>query len=270
MINFSQLLWKSGRSTTYQELTDIPLDRPSEIGIVSALRDVLVEKASFPPKSPAALLTDPQTAGADRLRYLRMRLRELRQLAKLKSLVITSPLARDGKSTVAMSLATTLAEGGKQGVLLIEADLHHPSLASRLGLRPGAGLAKCLEERIDPLLEIRKLEPLGWFLLQAGEPESNPTELLQSDAFSTLMQRVSPHFDWILIDTPPAIPITDALSLSRHVDATLLVTRASRTPRNAIEETLKLIGRKHVVGIVLNGAGGLARRYSEYYDHPKK
>ncbi|MEO7143388.1 MAG: CpsD/CapB family tyrosine-protein kinase, partial [Bryobacteraceae bacterium] len=214
--------------------------------------------------------TDPQNAGADRLRFMRMRLRDLRGSTKLRTLVITSPVPGDGKSTIAMSLATVLADGGKHAVLLIEADLHHPSLAAGLGLRSRPGLAECLEDSSDPMPRIRKIEPLGWYLLQAGQPRGNPADLLQSDALPAAIQRVSSYFDWVLIDTPPVLPLTDALSLSRQADATLLVARAGRTSREAIEEAVELIGRKHVLGIVLNGAEGLTRLYSRYYGHYRK
>ncbi len=269
MINFSELLWRSGRQRD-QGLRNAPVPESEEIEVVSALRYTPVEKVELDPESRVALLTDPRSAGADRCRYMRMRLRELRELARLRSLVITSPIPDDGKSTIAMCLATTLAEGGRRSTLLIEADLHHPSLASTLGLRQRPGLAECLEAGIDPLSQLQKVEPMGWHLLQAGTPLGNPTELLQSEALSAVMQRVSSHFDWILIDSPPALPLTDALSLSRQVDATLLVTRADRTSREAIDETLTLIGRKHVLGIVLNGAEGLNRLYSEYHGYYTK
>jgi capsular exopolysaccharide synthesis family protein len=269
VINFSELLWKSGRPRDQSLRTD-PLADPEEVVVSSALQNVPTEKAALEPDSSAALLMDPQSAGADRFRYLRMRLRELRQLAKLQSVVITSPAPKDGKSTIAMCLATALAEGGKHGVLSIEADLHHPSLAEGLGLQPRSGLAECLEGGLDAMSATRKIEPLGWYLLEAGKAKGNPTELLQSDALAALMHRVSPQFDWILIDAPPALPLTDALSLSRHVDATLLVAWADRTRREDIEEAIELIGRKNVVGIVLNGAEHLTRLYSEYYGYYRK
>jgi Mrp family chromosome partitioning ATPase len=79
------------------------------------------------------------------------------------------------------------------------------------------------------------------------------------------MERLTPYFEWILVDTPPVLPLTDAISLSKQVDATLLVARADRTPREAIEQALTVIGRKHVLGIVLNGTESLGRRYSQYY-----
>jgi capsular exopolysaccharide synthesis family protein len=266
MINFSELLWKPGQAREPGRRTTSVLE-PKEIEFVPALQHIATETAQLGPKSRVALLTDSRSAGADRFRFLRMRLLELRQLAKLRSMVITSPMPKDGKSTIAMSLATALAEKGKQAVLLIEADLHHPSLAISLGLRTRPGLAACLEEGLDPMPQIRRVEPLAWYLLQAGTPQGNPTELLQSDGFSAILQAISPHFDWVLIDTPPVLPLTDALSLSRQADATLLVARAGRTSREAIEEAIKLIERKHVLGIVLNGAENLTRRYSQYYGH---
>jgi capsular exopolysaccharide synthesis family protein len=266
VIHFSELFGKSDR-TRAQKLRTRSVAEPEESLFPSALQNTPAEEAALKPASSAAILMDPQGAGADRFRYLRMRLRELRQLAKLQSVVITSPLPNDGKSTIAMCLATVLAKGGKHAVLLIEADLHNPSLAKSLGIQPRPGLAECLQSGFDAMSETRKIDPLGWYLLQAGKPKDNPTELLQSEALGALIQRVSPQFDWILIDAPPAQPLTDALSLSRHVDATLLVARADRTPREAIEETIELIGRDHVVGIVLNGEQNLTRRYSEYYGY---
>jgi len=196
-----------------------------------------------------------------------MRLLELRQMAELRSIAITSPMPEDGKSTIAMSLATSLSEQGQHTVLLIEADLHKPGLAKSLGLRPKSGLAECLEDGLEPLSQLRKVEPLSWYLLEAGIPRGNPTDLMQSDALKMVIERLIPYFEWILIDTPPVLPLTDALSISRQVDATLLVARADRTPREAIERALTVIGRKHVLGIVLNAAEGLGRPYSQYYRH---
>ncbi len=128
---------------------------------------------------------------------------------KLRSILITSPLPGDGKSTVALNLATALAENGKRSVLLIEADLHHPTLVQRLGISPRPGLAECLEEGHDPLLALQRLETLQWYLMQAGNPHGNRTELLQSEGTAALLQTLAPRFDWILIDAPPVAPLSD-------------------------------------------------------------
>jgi capsular exopolysaccharide synthesis family protein len=231
------------------------------------LRQVEVDEVQINPGARLVFHTDPSSPAADRFRFLRMRLRALKALGKLKSLLITSALPRDGKSTIALNLATVIAEGGKHSVLLIEADLYHPSLAQRLGLPARSGLAECLESGADPVSLLRRIEPLHWYLLPGGTPQGNPTELLHSDSLPRVLQRLAPYFDWILIDSPPVAPLTDALLISQHVDASLLVVRADYTPREAVEEALKLLGPKKVLGILFNGAEGLNQMYSKYYGY---
>ncbi len=245
--------------------------RPSAAGItlVETERkinrdDILAEEVSLRPESRIPFHTDPHGCAADRYRLLRMRLRELWIAGKLKTLLITSPLPEDGKSTTAMNVATALAEGGKYSVLLIEADLYHSPLAELLGIRSGPGLAECLEGTATLTSAIRRLQPLGWFVLPAGEAHGNPTELLHTEAFAQVMQKVVPCFDWVLLDSPPVLPLVDALLLKHHANATLLVARAGKTPRDAIEKSLSLLGREHVLGVVLNAVDGLNQLYSKY------
>ena len=156
--------------------------------------------------------------------------------------------------------------------MLVEADLHHPTLARTLSIPVGPGLAECLEEGRDLLEELTRLNPLGWYLLQAGKARGNATELLQSEAFSTLLAKLASHFEWVLFDTPPVAPLTDALSVARLADATLLVVRAHQTPAEAVEDSLTLLGPGSVAGIVLNAADHLNKlydKYSHYYDRKK-
>ncbi len=194
-----------------------------------------------------------------------MRLQSFWDTGKLRRLLITSPLAGDGKSTVVLNLATALAEGGRRTVLLIEGDLRKPVLCSRLGIPDGAGLAECLESGLDPTSALRRIEPLGWYLLPAGKARGNPTELLQSEGLANVMQTLSAHFDWILIDSPPAVPLADSPVLKLHADASLLVVRAATTPSESVEATIARLGSKHIVGMILNGADELDRMYSKYY-----
>jgi receptor protein-tyrosine kinase len=235
-----------------------------EIEKTSELRHLSIHTVEVKPESRIVLASDPRSPGADRFRLLRMSLRELRTSAKLQTVVITSALPQDGKSTVALNLATVLAEKGKHPVLLIEADLHCPTLSNTLGLSVAPGLAECLDDGLEPLSALRRLDPLQWFLLQAGEPRGNPTELLQSASFARILEKLSPYFEWILIDTPPLAPLSDALLLSRQADATLLVVRADRTTRVEVAKAVELLGPGRVAGIVLNGAQELNRLYSKY------
>jgi Mrp family chromosome partitioning ATPase len=121
-----------------------------------------------------------------------------------------------------------------------------------------------------PLSAIRRIEPLGWYLLPAGEPRRNPTELLQTPAFGQIMQKLSPCFDWILIDSPPVIPLTDSLSLQHHADASLLVVRAGQTPREAVEQTIELLGKKNILGVVLNGVEARNHLYYQYHEYNRR
>ena len=212
-----------------------------------------------------AVYDDPRGPCADRFRLLRLRLNERWNAETMKTLLITSPLPGDGKSTIALNLATTLAERGKRTVLLIGADLHHATLTEQLGLSDRRGLAECMEDSLKPLSVIRRLDPLGWYLLPAGKARGNPTELLQSAALAEIKQELSEHFEWVLIDSPPVIPMADVLALKHRSDASLLVVRAGRTPTESIERAITLLGRKHVLGIVLNGVEQIDRAYSKYY-----
>lgn len=241
-------------------------DSSTENG-AGVLSTVPVVQVQIDPGSRIALAADPGGAGADRFRFLRMKLREQKAAGHLCSLTITSAFPEDGKSTIAMNLATALAERGKRNVLLIEGDLHHPTLAVGLGIDPQPGLAECLQSDLDPLSVLQRLDPLGWCLLHAGAVQGNASEALQTDGLHDLLRRLSAHFDWILIDTPPVMPLTDALSLSKHADGVLLVVRSERTPRAAVDEALARLGNRPILGIVLNCAEGLDRLYSKYYRH---
>jgi capsular exopolysaccharide synthesis family protein len=230
-----------------------------------------VEEAYLGAENRLVFHADPRSPAADRFRLLRMKLKTLGSTGKLKKLLISSPLAHDGKSTVVMNLATALAERGKRRVLVVETDLHHSSLADSLKLRPSVGLTECLiDEATQPLSAIRRIEPLGWYLLSAGEPRRNPTELLQAPAFGHIMEQLSPCFDWILIDSPPVIPLTDSISLQQHADATIIVARAGRTPREAVEKTIELLGKKNILGVILNGMEARDHLYYQYYDGTKR
>lgn len=223
--------------------------------------------AQIGPEAELLLQREQHGVMADRLRFLRAHLRALWSEERLKCLLITSAYPGDGKSTVALNLAITLAESGKRPVLLVEGDMHHPTITERLSLRvqPATGLADCLEGQADPSASVLKIGPLGIFLLPAGKTGNHPTELLQSDSLATLMRAVRKQFDWVVVDSPPVHPLSDALLLRQQTDATLLVIRSGRTPGAAVDEAITLLGKKSILGMVLNGMEGLERQYSKYY-----
>ena len=231
---------------------------------------VSTEVSPVSPEIRIVVHTDPRSAGADRFRVVQIRLRSIQASRKLKSVLITSPLPGDGKSTVALNLAASLSDKGKCPVLLLEADVHRPGLVKKLGLKPWPGLTESSKNKSDPMLAIRRIDPLGFYLLPAGQPTVDGSSLLQSDFASELIQGLSSSsFSWILIDSPPTTPIAEILVLRAQADATLLVARAGQTPREAIEESTRNLGRDHILGIILNGVEGLDRVYSKYYGYGK-
>jgi polysaccharide biosynthesis transport protein len=239
------------------------LHKPLDEG--PGLQSVAIERVQIPPEGRVVVHSDPRSLGADRFRLLRTRLSELAAKAKVKTVLLTSPVPQDGKSTVTLNLATALAEHGKRSVLVLEADFSHPSLSGILGISSGVGLAECLQGDSDPIAALRRIEPLGWYFLQAGTSVSNPSELVQSKLFAPLVAMFEARFDWILLDSPPIAPVADILALKAQVDGCLLVVRAGQTQRELVEEAVRQLGREHVLAIVLNGAEGLDRTHSKYY-----
>lgn len=250
-------------------------DVPQSFHQPSALRpepkQLQVEEVQVKNFGRIAVHTDPAGAAADKFRLLRMRLRDCWAAGKLKSVLVTSPLPGEGKSTTALNLATALAEERKRTVLLIDADLHRGSLNNQLGLHPHVGLAECLQSRLNPFSAIRRVEPLGWYFLSSGQLTiDSPTSLLQPQELSTLFQQLSSQFDWIVVDSPPVLPLSDAVALRQHVDGSLLVARAGSTSVKAVEDAIALLGRRHLIGLILNGIEKLNRPYSAYYENQQR
>src|SRR5687768_5334579 len=123
MIKLAEFLSGSRQTADQSRSPSAEIRRGSELA--SSLDQVPVEKVEIGPESRIVFHTDPRSPGADRIRSLRLRLREQQRVSGIHCVVVTSPLPGDGKSTIALNLATALAESGKRNVLLIEADLHH-------------------------------------------------------------------------------------------------------------------------------------------------
>jgi len=247
-----------------------PLNKAPKTAVVSAkaadlLSSVPSLQAQIGPESRLVVYSDRRSPGAEKFRLIRIALRNFVAGKLPKVLLITSPLPQDGKSTMALNLATALAEQGKVRVLLVEGDLHRPSLLSHLGLEPSRGLTEIIEDGVDSSATLRRIEPLGFYLLPAGRNPVHPNELLQSEHFVSLLREFRACFDWILVDSPPAFPLADVVALKAHADNVLVVARADWTPREAIQETLQLFQPGQVAGLILNGTKTENNLYDHYY-----
>lgn len=219
-------------------------------------------------KKPLLTQTAHQSPRAESFRQLRTNLQFANVSGRAKSVLITSSLPGEGKSTTAANLAIALAQAG-QTVCLIDADLRRPMVNEYLGLDRSAGLTTALigSSDVNDLLQ-----PWGddrLYVLTSGQIPPNPSELLGSDEMKSLLTRLEEVFDTVIIDAPPLLPVTDAAVLAQHVGGVLLVVGVQKLKRLDLEKSLNALNlvRAELLGIVFNHLpvkGPDAYEYSYY------
>lgn len=223
------------------------------------------------PKQPLIVQSDPMSSRSEAFRTLRTNLQFVDIANHPKVMVMTSSLPGEGKSTTAANLALTIGAGGHT-VCVIEGDLRRPQLLNYMGLEGGVGLTSVLigEAELDDVLQ-----PFGQnvVVMGAGPIPPNPSELLGSETMRALLQQLSDRFDYVIIDAPPLLPVTDAAVVSRLADGAIVVVGAGVINREDVTralESLDTVDAK-VLGIVMNrvpttGASGY-RYYGERYGY---
>lgn len=204
-------------------------------------------------KHPLLTQTATQSPRAESFRQLRTNLQFANVAGHAKTVLVTSSLPGEGKSTTATNLAIALAQAGKS-VCLIDADLRRPMVGEYLGLERNAGLTTALVGAADvnDLLQPWGIDQL--YVLTSGQIPPNPSELLGSNEMKNLIERLEKVFDTVVIDAPPLLPVTDAAVLSQHVGGVVLVAGVQKVKRHDIERALsalELVG-SNVLGVVLN------------------
>jgi capsular exopolysaccharide synthesis family protein len=218
---------------------------------------------SLPKDSKLVCLTAPESFGAEKFRFLGVRLRQLQHSRPLRRLLITSTIPEEGKSTVAANLATILARRQQPKILLLEGDLRRPSLSKQFGLERIPGLSEWLKGDPRPMKHIYRLEGPNLWFLPAGRPPENPLELMQSGRLSELQNQLSGWFDWIIIDSPPILPLGDTSVWARLADGILLVTREGITKKRMLQRGLQALEQSKLLGAVVNSSANTD--HSNYY-----
>jgi len=206
------------------------------------------------PESRLLCLTHLGSLGAEKLRLLALRLKNLRDSRKLKTVLITSTMPEEGKSLISANLAVTLARSRHLKTLLVECDLRRPTLANVLTGRNLPGLSECLQSNRGVHEVIYETQPSGFFFLPAGLPPANPLELMQSPRFQQIMQYLAASFDWVLVDSPPVLPLADTSLLMRFSDGVLMVVREGITQKKPMQKAIEVIDPALLLGVVLNGS----------------
>src|ERR1700722_6619160 len=246
--------------TTLQPATTEPA--PAEVTGNSPLEFPCLQ-VSVPSSSRLVFLTEPESLAAEKFRFLGVRLRQLQQTKPLKKVLVTSTIPEEGKSTVSANLAGVLAKR-KQNVLLIEGDLRRPVLAQQFGVGRLAGLGEWLEGGTHTVTKILRLEGPDFWLLPAGNPPANPLELLQSARLLQLMEQLTDRFDWIIVDSPPLLPLADTTVWSRLTDGALLVAREGKSEKTQLQRGLEILKKSDLLGVVLNGCSDHKNYYQRY------
>ncbi len=245
-----------------------PWVEPEEV-----IDDLLDGKRSVPrvachptPGAHVMLTGRDQSIGLERLRGLRHRLQMLREKQNLRTLLITSPLPKEGKTLLSINLAATLALTPAR-VLLIDGDLRKPNTNQTLGIDPLYGLFEHLEGRLDLAGAIRRIDPIGVYYLSSGRGKSEPGEILQHPGMKQMLARVAAAFDWVVVDSPPVNLFADTHHLSTLVDAVLIVVRSGVTTPESLKQALEALGNSPVAGVVLNGYDDLADEGGYHYSY---
>ncbi|NNE73051.1 MAG: polysaccharide biosynthesis tyrosine autokinase, partial [Acidimicrobiales bacterium] len=244
---------------------------PNSEEVVAALDLPLL--STIPATKSESLSLDVNSTGPDRatqeaLQRLTSSIAFATRTRNVRSVMITSAVSSEGKSTIAAHLAATLTSQGSR-VILIGADMRRPSLKSLLKFDDTPGIAGFLEhgEELADVITSVKTPPLGLMhIIPGGQPLHNPAETLRNPDMRTLIDHCRRNYDLVIIDAPPVLPVADAIEVGQLTDMTVLVTRPSQSTLEQSRQALHLLAEKNieVTGLIVNGSESAAN-YEYYY-----
>jgi capsular exopolysaccharide synthesis family protein len=240
------------------------LDRPVPPAPRPARRRVRT-KTLLNARRSRIVLTDSESAVAEQYRTLRARIQSLRRGRALLSLVVTSAVPREGKTTTAVNLALSFGLELEHRTCLVDADLRTPAVHRTLSDLPDAGLADVLEGHasLDDALTVVPDTRLS--VLPVRSLPTHPSELLASRRMGMVLDELHKRFDTIIVDPPPVLVLPDATTLVDLCDAVVLVVGCGAASREEVHEALSRIDQRKIVGAVLNRVKETPPTYGYYY-----
>jgi capsular exopolysaccharide synthesis family protein len=219
---------------------------------------------ALPSDARLVCLTEQGGLAAEKFRVLGLKLRHMRERRKLKRIVITSSIPEEGKSLVAANLALNQSRSKILNTVLIDGDLRRPELGKRFGFnRNLPGLSEVLRGECQLSEVVYRLQGCGLRFIPAGVTPENPIEVMQAGRLQPLLEQLETFFDWIIIDSPPALPLADTPLWMKLADGVLLVTREGVCEKKQLERTVELIDRSTMLGVVVNSCQSNEQKY--YY-----
>ncbi len=207
---------------------------------------------------------ESRSLGTEEFRTLRSHLSLIRNRKPLQTILVTSPLSQEGKTFVAANLSQAFVWQQEQRVLLIDGDLRLSRLHAYLGAPKAPGLADYLCGDADISAIIQRGPWENFFFIPAGKSVGNAAELIGNGRLKILLERLAPAFDWIVLDSSPAIPVSDARLLAELCDGVLVVVRVGKTPYDLAQRAWQEVRGNQFQGVVLNGVHPESV-YSSYY-----
>jgi capsular exopolysaccharide synthesis family protein len=240
--------------------------KPGQLDTV--LPDVQSLHLTLPLPNRLVALSDPSSPAAEAFRLVSIRLREMRRERPLKSILISSTSPQEGKSLIAANLACTLARVSRQTVLLLEGDVRRPSQEALFRVEPMPGLCEHFHGARSLRDSIYRLDEAGIWLLPAGRAHDNSPEVIQAATLSALTAQVAEWFDWVIIDSPPILPLADTSVWEKVADGLLLVARRGVTAKRKLKRGAEVIDQKKLIGMILNSSTGSTDEDYYYYKRP--
>ena len=196
---------------------------------------------------------DPKNPGAEAYRVIRTGIQFAQAGKELQTIALTSCTPNEGKSTTIANLAVVLTQAGKS-VLLIDCDMRNPTVHKNFNLSNKLGLSSCISMGTALSDAVQKTSIEGLYALTGGVIPPNPSELLGSEKMKNLLQRAKEQYDYVLIDTPPVMPVTDALIVSRFVDGMILVIASAEVKVEMARDVKNQLvhAGANILGVVLN------------------
>ena len=200
----------------------------------------------------------------EEFRTLRSRLYQMREKRNFKIILVSSALPAEGKTFVSANLAHVLARHRSKTVLLIDADLRKPALHHCLGAASVPGLSEYLRAEQDEQSIIQRGQHDNLFFIPCGGPTPNPGELISNGRLQSLLAQVNQVFDWVIVDSPPAVPVSDASRIASWCDGVLLVVQSGSTPFDMAQRARRDFRTAPLLGVVLNRVAP-GSTYTSYY-----
>jgi capsular exopolysaccharide synthesis family protein len=250
-----------------------PPNKKGDIIILAADKSKATQTGGEAPDKVIELIStrEPQSIQAESYRSIRTTILVSYPPGKMKSILVTSPLAREGKSATVANLGVTLAQANKR-VVIVDADLRKPKQRRMFGLNGGWGLTHFVSSSIDPADLVRPTPFQNLFLITSGPIPLKPIELLTSEEMDRLIAFLKRSFDYILFDTPPLLAVSDAIAMGPMIDGVILVVRGGQTPIPALKQAQQRLETHKLkcLGVIINGVnlveqdGYYAKQYYHY------